>query len=129
MMLEGVEIQLFRDINSIWNTSKPGLVGSADRYIEMVCPRECDRSEVTEVAMEMGITKICMMAKTTKKGGKMDEIWTIVPAKGEKLREKGVVKGDRHWDAHEYARAKETDRCEAGQVSWTAGIKKMVEQK
>jgi hypothetical protein len=129
MMLEGVEIQLFRDINSIWNTSKPGLVGSVDRYIEMVCPRECDRSEVTEVAMEMGIIKICMMAKTTKKGGKMDEIWTIVPAKGEKLRVKGVVKGDRHWDAHEYVRVKETDRCEAGQISWTAGIKKTVEQK
>jgi hypothetical protein len=92
-----------------------------DKYIEMVCPGERDRREIVEILAEMGIDKICMMAKTTKKGGKADEVWTIIPAKGEKIKERKVIKGEKHWDAHEYTRTKETDRCEAGQVSWAAG--------
>ena len=127
LLLEGVELQLFRDVRSIWNTSRPGMVGSIDRYIEMVCPGECDRKEVTEIITEMGINKISMMAKTTKKGGRADEVWTIVPARGEKINKSRVNKEGRQWDAHEYNRIKESDKVEAGQESWTMGVKKVVE--
>jgi hypothetical protein len=33
MMLEGVDIQIFRDAKDIWNTTKPNMLGAADRHI------------------------------------------------------------------------------------------------
>ena len=105
-------------------TSKPGLIGAADRHIEVVCPGESDSKSVMDVLAEMGVLKICMMAKTTRKKGKADEVWTIIPAKGEKLVLKQVTKEGKRWDAHEYMRPKETERNEAGHVSWAMGVKR-----
>jgi hypothetical protein len=124
MLLEGIDIQLFREGQAIWNTSKPSVLGCAEKYIELVCPGECDGKEVMETLAEMGIKKICMMAKSTKKRGKLDEIWTIVPAKGEGLEKKQITKEERRWDAHEYGRIKESDKLEVGHVSWAMGVLK-----
>ena len=74
-----------------------------------------------EIIAEMGITKICMMARMTKMGNKTDEVWTVIPAKGEAIRESRIMKGDRQWDAHEYLRTKETEKMEVGQMSWASG--------
>jgi hypothetical protein len=70
----------------------------------------------------MGVTKICMMAKTSRMRGKANEVWTIVPARGESLRVKQIVKEERRWDAHEYMRIKETEKVEAGHTSWAMGV-------
>jgi hypothetical protein len=122
IMMEGVDIQLFRDVQSIWNTKKPGLVGAADRYIEMVGPGECDGKEVLSILAEMGVSKVCMMAKTSKMRGKPDEVWTIVPARGETLLVKQIKRDERRWDAHEYMRPKDSGRMETGHTSWAMGV-------
>ncbi len=83
IMMEGIDIQVFKDGRAIWNTSKPSMVGRVDRVIEVIGPPDRSTKEVMDALREVGVMRINMMARNTKIGS--IECWMVVPGRGEKV--------------------------------------------
>jgi hypothetical protein len=64
-----------------------------------------------------------MMARITKLS-KGCEVWAVIPMKGEKLREKKIMREGMEWDLNSYERPPESTKSEQGQLGWSMGVKK-----
>ena len=38
MLVDGIDLQLFRDVKEIWNKTKPTTIGRAEKTIEVIAP-------------------------------------------------------------------------------------------
>ena len=123
MLLEGIDLQVFKDARLVWNTSKPSMVGRTKKTLRVVAPEGCDTKMMCDVLREAGITRVHMMAKITRAGPKM-EVWMVVPAMGERLSLKSVERGENKWDMEEADRAQESNKEESGRWSWDKGVKR-----
>ena len=74
MMMEGIDIQLFRDSKEIWNTTKPAVIGKADKIIEIICPIGSTNATVLKVLEEGGISEVCILTRTRQPLGKSDDM-------------------------------------------------------
>jgi hypothetical protein len=127
MLIEGLDFQLFKDAGAIWNTSKPAMIGRAGTTIEVICPKETNMAEVLEIVHEAGVHRICIIAQTTRRPNN-EEIWTVIPANGENVKEKVIKKGESRWSLNQFVRHTGTSKTEVGFISWANGAKRSLEE-
>ncbi len=122
MLVEGTDVQLFREGRSIWNTTKPVMMGRSDKTIEVLAPKDKTTRDVLDVLREVGINQVHMMARITKVG-KESEMWAVVPLRGETFNRNKVMIEGKEWTLSSYDRAPEVVKTEQGSVCWNMGIK------
>jgi hypothetical protein len=125
MMMEGIDIQLFRDSKEIWNTTKPTVIGRAEKIIEIICPMGSTNATVLKVLEEGGISDICMLTRTRQPLGKSDEMWLAVPSNGEKVKHRQVEVERKTYVLIEAKRNAESDRIEGCFVNYAKGVKQV----
>ena len=125
MMMEGIDIQLFRDSKEIWNTTKPAVIGKADKIIEIICPIGSTNATVLKVLEEGGISEVCILTRTRQPLGKSDEMWMAVPSNGEKVKHRQVEVERKTYILIEAKRNVESDRIEGCFVNYAKGVKQV----
>jgi hypothetical protein len=125
MMMEGIDIQLFRDSKEIWNTKKPTVIGRAERIVEIICPMGSTNATVLKALEEGGISDICMLTRTRQPLGKSDEMWLALPSNGEKVKHRQVEVDRKTYVLIEAMRNAESDRIEGCFVNYAKGVKQV----
>ena len=125
MMMEGIDIQLFRDSKEIWNTKKPTVIGRAERIVEIICPMGSTNATVLKALEEGGISDICMLTRTRQPLGKSDEMWLALPSNGEKVKHRQVEVERKTYVLIEAMRNAESDRIEGCFVNYAKGVKQV----
>jgi hypothetical protein len=125
MLVEGIDIQLFRDVKEVWNTMKPTTIGRAEKTIEIICPIGCTSSTLLKVLEEGGVLMVCMLTRMRQPIGKTDEIWLAVPGYGEKVKHRQVEVESKMYILNETKRPSESERMEGCYVNYARGKKEV----
>jgi hypothetical protein len=125
MLVDGIDLQLFRDVKEIWNKTKPTTIGRAEKTIEVIAPLGCSNSTILRVLEEGGVSAVNMVARMRQPMNKKDESWMVVPKYGEKVKHRQVI-----WEGNTYVlveteRNKESERVEGCTVSYVMGVKRV----
>ena len=125
MLLDGIDLQLFRDVKVVWNTVKPMTIGRAEKTIEVIGPLGCSNSVILRVLEEGGVSSVNMLARMRQPINKKDESWMAVPRYGEKVKHRQV-----EWEGNTYVlvetmRHKESEKIEGCVLSYVMGVKRV----
>ena len=72
MMVDGIDLQLFRDVKMVMNTIKPNILGRADRMVEVVGPIGCNNATILKVLEQGGVSGVSMLVRLRQPIGKQD---------------------------------------------------------
>ena len=125
MMVDGIDLQLFRDVKMVMNTIKPNILGRADRMVEVVGPIGCNNATILKVLEQGGVSGVSMLVRLRQPIGKQDEMWLAIPNFGEKVMHRQVEwEGDKYILV-EHDRPPESSQIESCCISYERGEKRM----
>jgi hypothetical protein len=125
LLVEGIDIQIFRDVKEVWNTMKPTTIGRAEKTVEVICPIGCASSTVLRVLEEGGVSEVCMLVRMKQPIGRSDEIWLAVLKHGERVKHRQVEWGNDRYVLIESKRPAESDKIEACCINYEKGTKQV----